>query len=422
LSVKKSRIYELAKRNVQNTPTIKQLYIANERLHLIMQLTREEEKAISGEYGEANAMAYRILVAIGEATDAQNLIPIKWAHVSGVNYNTIGDSGLNFLRKISEDGGRISVKSSLNPMGFDIRNIPDLPQDFIDKQLEITTYYERIGITPTFSCIPYEILPIPESGTQVSFAESNAAVLANSHLNLITNKESALSALASAIVGKAPYSDLRTEEYRNPTTEIVNESNIENELDYGLLGYFIGKTMKKSCTGLCNLSKKTDFWNIKSLSAGIGTSGSCGMYKIKEPSNNNEKISFGDKEFKETRDELNTSEDGQTITFGSPQLGFEEICKISTLIEGKKFTKPCKIFCPRSVFNKSEECGISSMLQKSGVEFICDACTCLTPLIKKENYDSIITNSVKAAYYMKTSNKVSVALKDVKTIVKDYSN
>jgi predicted aconitase len=386
-----------------------------------MQLTREEEKAISGEYGEANAMAYRILVAIGEAADAQKLIPIKWAHVSGVNYNTIGDSGLSFLRKISEDG-RVRVKSSLNPMGFDRTNLPDLPQEFIDKQFEIARYYEKIGITPTFSCIPYEILPIPGPNSQVSFAESNAAVLANSHLSLITNKESALSALASAIVGKTPYTDLRIEEHRNPTTEIVNELKMENELDYGLLGYFIGKTVKKSCAGLCNMPNKSDFWNIKSLSAGIGTSGSCGMFKIKEPFKNSEKISFGDKEIKKTKDELNTSEDGQIITFGSPQLGLEEICKIATLLEGKKFTKPCKIFCPRSVFNKLEEHGISSTLKNSGVEFICDACTCLTPLIQKENYDSVITNSVKAAYYMQTSNKIAVALKDVKTIVKDYSS
>jgi predicted aconitase len=386
-----------------------------------MQLTREEEKAISGEYGEANAMAYRILVAIGEAADAQKLIPIKWAHVSGVNYNTIGDSGLNFLRKISEVG-RVRVKSSLNPMGFDRTSPPDLTQEFIDKQFEITKYYEKIGITPTFSCIPYEILPVPGPNTQVSFAESNAAVLANSHLSLITNKESALSALASAIVGKTPYSDLRIQEHRNPTTEIVNDSKLENELDYGLLGYFIGKTVKKSCAGLCNMQKKSDFWNIKSLSAGIGTSGSCGMFKIKEPSKNSEKISFGDKEIKKTKDELNTSEHGQIITFGSPQLGLEEICKIATLLEGKKFTKPCKIFCPRLVFDRLEEHGISATLQKSGVEFICDACTCLTPLIQKENYDSVITNSVKAAYYMKTSNKIAVALKDVKTIVKDYSN
>ena len=386
-----------------------------------MYLTQEEEKSIAGEYGEANAMAYRILVAIGEATNAQHLIPIAWAHVSGVNYNTIGDSGLEFLKKISQDG-KVKVKTSLNPMGFDRKNLPNLSQDFIDKQLEITEIYEKIGITPTYSCIPYEILPIPQSGTHVSFAESNAAVLANSHLNLITNKESALSALASAIVGKTPFSDLRNEEHRKPTIEIVNESKIENELDYGLLGYFAGKTIKKSCTGLCNISKNADFWSIKSLSSGIGTSGSCGMFQIKEPSENNEKINYGDKEMEKTKDELNTSEDGEIITFGSPQLGMEEICKIAVLMEGKKFTKPCKIFCPRPVFNKSEELGIASILQKSGAEFVCDACTCLTPLIKKENYDSIITNSVKAAYYMKTSNKISVALKDVKTIIKNYSN
>ena len=38
-----------------------------------MHLTREEEKGLSGEYGEATSTAYRILVAIGEATDAEKL-------------------------------------------------------------------------------------------------------------------------------------------------------------------------------------------------------------------------------------------------------------------------------------------------------------------------------------------------------------
>ena len=146
-----------------------------------MHLTRDEEKGLSGEYGEATSTAYRILVAIGEATDAEKLVPIKWAHVSGVNYNTIGDSGLEFLREISKDG-KVRVNTSLNPMGFDRENLPELSPEFIEKQFEIAMAYEKIGVIPTFSCIPYEILPIPQEGTQVSFAESSAAVLANSHL------------------------------------------------------------------------------------------------------------------------------------------------------------------------------------------------------------------------------------------------
>ena len=196
-----------------------------------------------------------------------------------------------------------------------------------------------MGITPTFSCIPYEILPIPTPKTQVSFAESNAAVLANSNLNLVTNKESALSALASAIVGKVPFSDLRIKENRKPSIEIINETNIDNELKYGLLGYFAGKTIKKSCTGICNIPKVMDFWDTKSMSAGIGTSGSCGLFKIKEQSNDSEKVIYDYKEMSNTKDELNTSDDGQIITLGSPQLGMEEILQDNCTNGRKKVYK-----------------------------------------------------------------------------------
>ena len=48
---------------------------------------------------------------------------------------------------------------------------------------------------------------MPEENTRVAFAESNAAIFANSVANLQTNKESAFSALASAITGKSPYSE-----------------------------------------------------------------------------------------------------------------------------------------------------------------------------------------------------------------------
>ena len=57
--------------------------------NLPLELTREEESALKGEQGETMQMAYRILVATGEATDAEKLIPIEWAHLSGVNYNTM---------------------------------------------------------------------------------------------------------------------------------------------------------------------------------------------------------------------------------------------------------------------------------------------------------------------------------------------
>ena len=54
-----------------------------------MELTKEEQSALDGEKGDALQTAYRILVATGEATNAEKLIPIKWAHLSGVNLSLI---------------------------------------------------------------------------------------------------------------------------------------------------------------------------------------------------------------------------------------------------------------------------------------------------------------------------------------------
>ena len=219
-----------------------------------MQLTKEEEKIISGESGEALASAYRILLAIGNATEATKLIPIKWAHLSGVNYNTVGDAGVEFLEKFSTEV-KVKVKTTLNPMGFDRNKPGDMSDYFVKQQMSIIKSYHSMGATPSFTCIPYEIFEIPVKKSAVSFAESSAAIFSNSILGLLTNKESALSALASSVTGKAPYSDLRVAELRNPKATIKPDFKLMTELDYGLLGYFGGKTVKESCVAFDGIEK-----------------------------------------------------------------------------------------------------------------------------------------------------------------------
>jgi hypothetical protein len=386
-----------------------------------MYLTKDEEKAIKGESGETIALAYRILLAIGEATDAEKLVPIEWAHVSGVNYNTIGDAGVRFLEEFSNDA-RTSVKTTINPMGFDRRRIQDLHDErFILKQMAIVKSYERIGAIPSFTCIPYEIFDIPPEGTFISFSESNAAVFSNSLLGLLTNKESALSALASSVIGKTPYSDLRMDSFRHPKIAIKPDFDLSTELDYGLLGYFAGKVVSESCVAFEGSNGSPSLIKSKALCAGIGTSGSCGMFTMSKNSSCKEVISCGNEEISTIKDELNTSEDGDIIAFGSPQLGMNELNLISQLVEHKKFTKRCMIFCPRSINVQATMNGITKKIEKAGAEFVCDCCICLTPLITKENADSVITNSVKAAYYLNRSNKLTVALRDLENIMVDYT-
>jgi predicted aconitase len=380
-----------------------------------MELSRDEDDALAGKRGEALASAYRILVAIGEATDAKKLVPVMWAHVSGVNYNTIGDAGVQFLDKFSREA-KVIVRTTINPMGYD-RNHPEgISDKFQEGQVSIVKSYERLGATPSFTCTPYEVFDIPQRGAAVSFAESNAAVYSNSLLGLMTNKESALSALASSVTGKAPLSDLRLEGARNPNVAIGGGFEFTSELDYGLLGYFAGKTVKESSVAFNGISMPSTI-EAKALSAGIGTSGSCGMFTFGEA---REKISFDKKEAKAVLEELSTAEDGDIITLGSPQLGMNELDLLARLTEGKKFTKRCMIFCSRAIHNQAAKVGLTGKIERSGAEFMCDSCTCLTPYVAKDKYDSVISNSVKGAYYLNNSNNVKVALKDMRTIAEEY--
>ncbi|MFB5610565.1 MAG: aconitase X [Nitrosopumilaceae archaeon] len=380
-----------------------------------MELTKEEEAALKGEKGETLELAYRILVATGEAINADRLVPISWAHLSGVNYNTIGDAGEEFLSKISSDA-KVAVKTTLNPMGFDIDNVSNynLDQNFIEKQQSIRESYERMGVTPSFSCIPYEIYDLPDKGTQVSFAESNAAIYANSIGHLKTNKESAFSALASALTGKSPYSDLRKDDAPNLTIRMKVEQ--PNELTFGLLGFFAGKVADNSVSisGVKELDKRS----CKSLCGGMGTSGTCGKFVLGEEETA-EKVDFDKKEMQKIHDELNTADSGDLITLGSPQLGLEELSDLSSMLKNKSFKKRCMVFCPRAVQNQARKLGYTNEIERAGCEILSDCCTCLTPLIDKTDVDSVTTNSIKGAYYLKNSNGVGVNLKPLSKIIQE---
>ncbi len=381
-----------------------------------MELTREEESALKGEQGETMQMAYRILVATGEATDADKLIPIEWTHLAGVNYNTIGDAGEEFLSGISKNA-RVKVKTTLNPMGFDIDNVSNynLDENFISKQLSIRKSYETMGVIPSFSCIPYEIFDIPKNGTQVAFAESNAAIHANSYDNLKTNKESAFSALASALTGKSPYSSLRKEDTSNITIRI-NVKN-PNELTYGMLGFFAGKVGDTSVniSGLEEMDKR----QCKAMCGGMGTSGTCAKFIFGDGDSDCEKIDFDEKELQNIHDELNTAEKGDIITLGSPQLGLDEISDLVGKLKGRSFQKRCMVFTPRTIKEQARKIGYTNELERAGCEILSDCCTCLTPLISKDSVDAVTTNSIKGAFYLKNSNGVNVNLKSLSQIIED---
>jgi phosphomecalonate degydratase large subunit len=391
-----------------------------------MYLTQKEEKALSGEYGEPLEMAYRVLLAIGRLSDAKKLIPIKWAHVSGVSYLTIGDYGLDFLKRISaKKGTKFKIFTTVNPCGMDTKSwkTMDMPKDYSEKQLEIISSYKKLGVSESFTCIPFESYKVPRAGTHIAWAESSAAIYANSILGLKTNRESAVSALASALTGKTVYSDLHIDKNRHPKKNIrVNmkkEGGLHGSVDFGVLGYYSGKKVS-GVIGLENVRiRKID--ESKALCAAIGTVGSSGMFVV-NGSKNLETFEFTEREYEETFSEISNAESGDAIVFGCPQMTIEELGELSRRLEGKHLTKPCLVFCSSKVHTLGLSKGYVSVIEKSGARLVRDACADFTPLISSLNVGSVETDSTKGAHYMKSVHGVKVALKDTKTILEESAS
>jgi len=391
-----------------------------------MFLTKSEEKALAGEDGEALEIAYRVLVAIGKISNAKRLIPIKWAHVSGVSYLTIGEYGLDFLKKISSTRGtKFKVFTTVNPCGMDIENWDSLsiPSDYADKQLKIISCYEKLGIANSFTCVPFQSYRVPRRGTSVAWAESSAAIYANSILGLRTNRESAVSALACALTGKTVYSDLHVPRNRVPTKNIrvVIEKRdgrgLAGSVDFGVLGYFAGKNIP-GVIGFQGLKSDLGMAEAKALCAAVGTTGSSGMFVL----NSREKletIEFSEKEYEEIFSELSQSSEGDAIVFGCPQMTIEELYELSKMIDGRHFRKKCIVFCSSKLYDVAHNRGYVQVIEGAGGTFVRDACADFTPLISALNVDSVETDSCKGAHYMRKVHGVKISLKETRRIVEE---
>jgi len=194
-----------------------------------MRLTREQRR-LRDDGTPAQRKAMQILLALSHLSEAERLVPITSAHVSGASYKMIGDPGLEFLEDFARDA-RVTVPTTVNPLGTDLRQWRDLgiPAEFADKQERIARAYGSMGVRPSFTCTPYLVGARPGFGEHVAWAESNAVCFANSVLGARTNREGGPSALAAAIVGATPDYGLHKDEGRRPTVRVkVDIPRVDN--------------------------------------------------------------------------------------------------------------------------------------------------------------------------------------------------
>ncbi|HKM09334.1 MAG TPA: aconitase X catalytic domain-containing protein [Candidatus Methanomethylophilaceae archaeon] len=385
-----------------------------------MKLTKDEQRTLDGEEGVSRQKAIELLMALGKVYGADDLIGITSAHLSGASYKTIGEGGLKYLSDQVKGGAKVSVPSTLNPVGMDLGRWEEMhiSSNFAEKQKQIVELYGKMDVMTTCSCTPYVGPSVPKFGDHVAWAESSALSMANSFFGARTNREGGPGALAAAILGKTANYGLHIDENRKPS--VVIDADIDGSVfNYSLLGQAVGSRIGTRIPYFKGFSKDIGLEEAKALSSAMAASGSVAMWHAEgvtlEAKDHDvsslEVIHIGEDELKAAYEGLNTTDDVQLIALGCPHLTEKEIQEIAIMLKGKKKKAgaPEIWFCTSAEIrnNRPEDVKI---LEEFG-PVLADTCMVVAPI--EGAFSRTATNSAKAGNYLPTLCSQSVMCKDI---------
>ncbi len=400
-----------------------------------MKLNSKQKMMLEGSQGPTIQKAIRLLIDLGKAANSERLVPVVSAHVSGVSPLTGGDGLIQFLKDLSsEENVKTAVETTLNAAGCDRTKFKemDIPvKDYVEKQQIILDAYEKLGIKLSLSCTPYDNLKI---GGNASWAESNAVCFANSYTKLRTNRESGLSAIATALCGFTPEYGLLLDEHRVPNLRINVECELNEPVDYSILGDWIGKQIKPQWKleygpiphifGIKNLN----FEAKKALTAAAANYG-CPLLFIDgftvTPKNlrYQSKINFSNSNLEVRYQELSPQKKVDLVTIGCPQASLDEIQRTAdylsehTIPDGRLW-----VFTSSTNFDKAKEKGLVEKIESAGGLILRETC----PEVVHYNHKKvkhILTNSMKAEHYLKSGlNAIDTSVARLAECVKHAAN
>ena len=367
-----------------------------------MQLTTEEQAMLDGKEGKAKRKAMELLVALGAIYGADRLVPITSAHLSGVSYKTIGEGGIDFLAEMSEDG-KVSVPTTLNPMGMDGERWRDMGVDehFARRQLHIISLYERMGVEVSCTCTPYLLTNRPKVGDHIAWAESSALSFANSVLGARTNREGGPGALAAAITGRTPNYGLHLDVNRKATHVVEVEKGITKD-EWSLVGHAVGRKLGACIPFFRGLGNDAN--GLKSIAAAMAASGSVAMFMVEgvtpEQPDRVEGlpvVKISRQDIEATVKSLRTGTGPDLIAMGCPHLSESEMKELASFLDGKEKKGDVEVWfctskgvwlrCPKEI----------AVLERFG-KVLCDTCMVVAPI--EGTHKVTASDSAKACSYL----------------------
>ncbi len=385
-----------------------------------MRVPTELSLMLDGANGPTKQKAARLIIDLASTAGAVEFIRADNAHVSGVSVITGGHGLRRFLSDLSGDpDGKVSIPTTLNSAGCDYEKMDEMGidyPDFLEQQFEIVHSYSELGIEATLSCTPYDRGVDTPVGIG-SWAESNAVCFSNSYTSLITNRESGLSALATALTGWAPKWGLHIESNRRPNILVNIGCDMADSSDWSVLGDWIGKQILPTwelpwgpmprIVGLPNGS----FEKKKALTASAANYG-CPMLwadgitgDAPQVDQYEGELTFNEEDLRERYEELAPRGKVDLVVIGCPQASVGEAREAAAAVRARMelgeviSDQRLWLFMSSENYDLISSDGTLDLLEEAGALVLKDTCPEVTPY-NRSKYNHILTNSLKAEHYL----------------------
>lgn len=403
-----------------------------------MILTEKEKQMLSGKEGNLTREAMKFLEALGEAFEAERMIDISYANIlmasgfwgKGALTNELIEEAIN-------EGVRVKIPTTFNNWGcgslftpdtiWDTLEVPDSAKKQILHENELA---KNLGIIPTRTCAPYLVCDtgMYPKGSHISSVESSAIVYFNSVLGARTNRD-CIASFFAAITGKYPAYGFHLDVNRYGVYHFDVQANVEDPLDYALLGIFAGKISGLETPVFTGLHRPRSE-SLVELSAALASSGAVTMFHIVgvTPEAPDLETAFGGKKpgkkiivTREDLDEVHqhvSDPEGKVdfICLGCPHYSIHEIKEVSELLSGKVIHQNVTLWICTSpqIAMFSEMAGYSEIIRKAGGIIMSgpNFCPLFGPgkpgpefAFAHPDYSvgSFATDAAKQAYYAKTN-------------------
>jgi hypothetical protein len=263
--------------------------------------------------------------------------------------------------------------------------------------------------------------------------ESSAVVYCNSVLGARTNTEGKESTGAAALTARIPYWGYHIKENRRGTHKVDIAIDVDDIMDWGLLGYYLGEIIDDEIPVLTGRYRQPSLIKLKHFGAAAASSGGVEMYHIpditpeartvEEAFSGNPVrgvVRYGEAERRTAYENLNCATDRNVdfVMLGCPHNSIDQVWLIASLLDGRKISANTQLWVhtPRALREVADRNGYTKMIMDAGGFVMSDTCPAISRHMPKGT-KVVATDSAKQAHYLPAITGVAAWFGSVKDCV-----